>query len=205
MRSSFYSLLILLSCQDVEKDVDTSVVEQETVDLDGDGYDSTEDCDDFSATTNPGAAELCDGIDNNCDGEIDEGVLNIFFQDSDGDGFGNTDVFEEACFAEDGFVSTGNDCDDRDANSYPSAPEQCDEVDNDCDGVVDEDLQTDWWLDEDGDGFGDPEFYAEGCLADEGFAANSDDCDDSDAEVNPDIEEICDEVDNNCDGEIDED
>ena len=80
----------------------------------------------------------------------------------------------------DGYDST-EDCDDFMATTNPSAPEQCDEVDNDCDGVVDEDLQTDWWLDEDGDWLGNPELYAEGCLVDEGFETNSDDCDDKDS------------------------
>lgn len=199
-------ILSLLSCRtDTGKAVvDTAAVQQDVVDLDGDGFDSSEDCDDGNSTINPGAEELCDGFDNNCDGEIDEGVLKTFYEDADDDGFGNIDEVVLACAAEDGFVSNGNDCDDEDAATYPSAPEQCDEVDNDCDGTVDEELQLDWWLDEDGDGFGDAEYYAEGCLADEGFAPNPDDCDDTDAEVNPDMEEICDEIDNNCDGEIDE-
>ena len=63
--------------------VDTAAIQQDVVDLDGDGFDSSEDCDDGNSTINPGAEELCDGFDNNCDGEIDEGVLKTFYEDAE--------------------------------------------------------------------------------------------------------------------------
>ena len=201
-------LISLLSCRtEKQPEIDINTVDTafERADADGDGYFNDEDCDDADSASYPGAVEICDGIDNNCNGEIDEDVLETYYEDFDGDGFGNPEATMEACEALTGYTPNGNDCNDDDAASYPSAPEQCDEIDNDCDGVVDEDLQTDWWIDEDGDGFGDPEYYAEGCLMGEGFADNPDDCDDLEAEINPDIEEICDEIDNNCDGDVDED
>ena len=204
----FASLIILLSCRTPEdtikeNPIDTGIIT--LTDLDGDGYLSDEDCDDNDAQVNPGSDELCDGYDNNCDGEVDEGVLETFYFDNDGDGFGNEEDTVEACEAPEGYTPNGNDCDDMESSAYPSAPEQCDEIDNDCDGIVDEDLQTEWWLDEDGDGFGTADYFAEGCLAEEGFAANADDCDDANFDVNPAVEEVCDEIDNNCDGDIDED
>ena len=200
--------LILLSCRTEDtvinnKPLDTGAIT--LLDMDGDGYFNDEDCDDNDARVNPGEEETCDGFDNNCDGEVDEGVLQTYYFDNDQDGFGNDQDSVEACEVPEGYTPNGNDCDDLESSTYPSAPEQCDEIDNDCDGIVDEDLQTEWWLDEDGDGFGDPEYFAEGCLAEDGFAPNADDCDDTDVLVHPDMEEVCDEIDNNCDGEIDED
>ena len=65
-------------------------------DLDGDGYEGDNDCDDNNASINIDAIEVCDGIDNNCDGQVDEGVLSTFFADADGDGFGDVDAVQEA-------------------------------------------------------------------------------------------------------------
>ena len=83
--------IVLLSCRTDggKSSVDTASINSESVDYDADGFDSTVDCDDSNSTINPNAVELCDGFDNDCDGEIDEGVLNLFYQDLDMDGFGN--------------------------------------------------------------------------------------------------------------------
>ena len=64
-----------------------------------DGYvQNALDCDDSISTINPNATEICDELDNNCDGEIDEGLKELYYVDSDGDGFGNPLVQAEACF-----------------------------------------------------------------------------------------------------------
>jgi len=146
---------------------------------------NAEDCDDDDDQILPGAVETCDGIDNDCDGQTDEyddrreptGHLDL-----DGDGRGTLLYPTYDCVLPDGYVTSGDDCDDADAQTHPGAPERCDGVDNDCDGLADE--QPDGDLD--------------GYLA---SACGGDDCDDEDAEVNPGAEEVCDDgVDNDCDG-----
>ena len=105
------------------------------IDSDGDGFSECEgDCDDFNSAINPGATEVCDGIDNNCDGTIDEGVTTAFYADADGDGFGDASDTVEDCTAPTGYVTDNTDCDDTNATIYPGAPELCDGLDNDCDG-----------------------------------------------------------------------
>ncbi|MFT4976812.1 MAG: hypothetical protein ACI8S6_002717, partial [Myxococcota bacterium] len=205
------SLLILLAlgCRTADKDLSDGTLDtgglSGVTDGDGDGYDSSEDCDDEDAQTHPGSAEVCDGIDNNCDGLVDEGVTTTYYEDSDGDGFGDSGSAIEACEAPDGYVPNGNDCDDTTAQTFPGAPEACDGEDNDCDGEIDEDVLDIWYADTDGDGFGDADGAVEDCNPGKGFVANSDDCDDSRDDVSPDSEEVCDEVDNDCDTLIDED
>lgn len=200
-------LLLLLSCNgdtptDIKNDtIDTSM---DVIDADGDGYFSDEDCDDSDASNYPGATEVCDGIDNNCDGEIDENILVIFYLDNDDDGFGNSNESLEACQAPEGYVPNGNDCDDEDPVSYPSASERCDDVDNDCDGLIDEEVLLEWYLDEDGDGIG-SDYMIEACNPPTDYVSITGDCDDEEPDAYPENEEICDEIDNNCDGEIDED
>jgi hypothetical protein len=173
---------------------------------DGDGYRACEgDCDDSNADINPGAEEICDGIDNNCNELIDEGVETTVYADADGDGYGDPTVTEEACEPDDGHVSNAEDCDDTDATAYPDAPEVCDAIDNDCDGDVDEGVLVTRYLDADGDGFGDPDVALDTCDDPGGYVLDATDCDDADAGVFPGAPELCNDADDDCDGEIDED
>ncbi|MFP4601237.1 MAG: MopE-related protein [Persicimonas sp.] len=82
--------------------------------------------------------EVCDGIDNDCDGEVDEGVKDTFYADVDDDGFGDPNETTEACSPPSGYVSDDTDCDDTDGDVNPGMSEMCtDGVDNDCDGHID--------------------------------------------------------------------
>jgi len=173
-------------------------------DEDGDGYAAGEDCNDEDSTAFPGALERCDGVDNDCDGEADEGVQDTVFPDGDGDGFGDAAQPETACGPGEGFVSNGNDCDDTRADVWPGNPESCDGVDNDCNGAVDDGVGTTVWDDADGDGFGDPAAPAVACAPGPGTAGNAQDCDDGDAAVNPAAAEVCNAADDDCDGFADE-
>ena len=111
--------------------------------LSGDGCDPAQgwvedagDCDDADAAVNPEATERCDGMDQDCDGEIDEDAADmaLYYVDGDGDGYGGAELL--ACSG-DGLVATGGDCDDGSASVSPAAAELCDGVDNDCDGEID--------------------------------------------------------------------
>ena len=195
------------------------------VDADGDGFgdptnpadcvpqstavQNTLDCDDGSNSIFPGSIELCDGIDNNCDGNIDENASDSlrFYSDMDGDGFGDATNGIFACTAPIGFVSDSSDCDDGDPASFPLGSETCDGVDNDCNGVVDDPnvlSSSLYFIDADGDGFGNSSITIMSCSTPLGYVSDAGDCDDANASVYPTASETCDGVDNNCDGDIDE-
>jgi hypothetical protein len=113
------------------------------VDADGDGFLCEVDCDDGDDQVNPGASEQCDGVDNDCDNEVDEPDAidaATWFLDGDGDGFGDAGDAANACVQPPGFVADASDCDDGDSGVHPGAVDVCDGVDNDCDTALDEDF-----------------------------------------------------------------
>jgi subtilisin family serine protease len=162
------------------------------------------DCDDNRADIHPNAPEICDGVDNDCDGAIDEGLISRFYRDKDGDNYGDPSEFIDACLAPPGYVGNSLDCNDNQSSAHPGATEICDGIDNDCDGEVDEGLISRFYRDSDGDGYGDPLSFVDACSAPSGYVSNGLDCDDTRQDVHPDLSEICDGIDNDCDGEIDE-
>jgi len=119
---------IFVSCDATPKDTTSVVVETPELDADGDGFISSEDCDDLDPHINAGATEVCDGLDNNCNGDIDEGVLNTYYLDSDGDGFGNTELTIQACEPPQDYVVVAHDCDDSDSEKYPGSETLCDDL-----------------------------------------------------------------------------
>ena len=178
-------------------------------DADGDGFiseaDGGDDCDDGDPGIHPDADEVCNELDDNCDGEVDEGVdLLEFLPDVDGDGYGASEGAVLACEAPAGTVELEGDCDDADPLVNPAAIEVCDGVDNDCDGGVDEDLATsDWYPDGDADGFGELDATAiASCLQPPDTADDASDCDDGDDTIYPDAPEACDDADSDCDGSL---
>ena len=170
------------------------------------------DCDDLVGTVNPAVQEVCDSIDNDCDGDIDDADSSVdtssgftLYQDSDADGFGNASVFITACSSVGGYVNDDTDCDDSEFDINPNASEKCDSVDNDCDGSIDEEVQSVWYADTDGDGYGDVAQPLNDCNPPQGYVADSSDCDDGSNTVFPGAAEICDSIDNDCDSLIDDD
>jgi len=170
------------------------------VDGDGDGYSVADDCDDANAAINPGATEICDGLDNDCDGLTDEGVLLNFYADTDGDGYGNTAVTIQACAAPGGYVLDHTDCDDTNSNRHPGMAETCNGVDDDCDGLIDEGVAFLFYADSDGDGYGNPAISQTACAQPTGYVGNANDCNDGNSAVHPGVLEICDGIDNDCNG-----
>lgn len=179
-------------------------------DADGDGYDIESDCDDADPAVNPGAAEVCNGVDDDCDGLLDTVDDNLTdglaaFTDGDGDGFGDPESPVVTCALGEGAVEDATDCDDSNSTTNPGATEQCATVaDDDCDGDNNDEGAEGCialYEDADGDGFG-GEGTACICQPDEAHPAYfSEDCDDGDAAVNPDATEVCGNgLDDDCDG-----
>ena len=156
------------------------------VDEDGDGVTAALDCDDTNASMHPNAGEVCDGVDNDCDGYIDEvGDLSeplVYFPDLDGDGLGNSDRAGLGCEVPEGFSAVGGDCDDDDATVGAG---------------------QDWTLDLDGDGYA-GQVAITACEAPSGGEEQGGDCNDGDPSAFPGAPESCDGVDDDCDGVIDE-
>ena len=179
-------------------------------DEDGDGFAACEDCDDSLPAINDDAEEICDGLDNDCNGWTDDSDPDLvgaatWYGDADGDSYGGQQFTETACDAPQGYVDNSDDCDDLNSSTYPAATETCDEADNNCDGDIDEGVETTWYADTDNDGYGDSTTTTDACTVPPGYVWDATDCDDSSATTNPASYEVCDGADNNCDGVTDED
>ena len=222
---------------DEDDDVDLSTTALWYADVDEDGYGDPAtlvescsppdddaittpgDCDDSDSAIHPEALEICNGLDDDCDllvddedEDIDPNSQSIWFADLDGDGYGDPDTTALGCTQVDGFVEIGGDCDDDSRGVNPGESEACNDLDDDCDGLIDDDDDsldletTNWyWEDSDGDGYGNEEYSQQACSKPEGWKSNKKDCDDTDEDINPDASEICDGIDNDCDSATSED
>lgn len=123
-----------------DQSTDTAADSGGPVDADGDGFDTEQDCDDSDPAIHPAATEICDGRDNDCDGEVDGAAAvdpGIWYADGDGDGHGDSSSAVTACDAPSGHVAKQGDCDDANDQVHPDMEEVCnDGLDNDCDGTA---------------------------------------------------------------------
>jgi len=165
---------------------------------------NNKDCDDNNAKVYPRRPEKLDGVDNNCNGKIDEGFNSrTWYRDHDRDGWGNPKVTQVSDRQPLDFVATNLDCDDNDNQVNPEAREIRDGIDNNCDGLIDQTGLL-FYPDIDGDGFGRKLGVIGAKEQPEGYADNRNDCDDENPRVNPNAVEVLDSVDNDCDGKVDE-
>lgn len=203
-------------------------------DTDGDGYgDDTKgtvqceatagfvarggDCKDTDAHVHPGQTEVCDQVDNDCNGKLDDAdsaldtsTGTLYYRDADTDGFGAASTTTRACHKPAGYAESSTDCNDALAAVNPSALEVCDQIDNDCDALIDTadssvDLTTahTYYRDADSDAFGTAATTMIACSAPSGYVAAMGDCNDADSTSRPGGTELCDGADNDCDGGID--
>jgi hypothetical protein len=211
--------------------VDADCAGDDDLDADADGFRSAahedragafgDDCDDGDDAVNPGVPfEACNDIDDDCDGLLDgdddnvaPGDTRIWAVDADADGFGALDSVVSSCSALEGHIEgDGTDCDDSSAAVFPGAEEVCNDADDDCDLLVDDadpDVNASIggvvvYDDADGDGYGNVDTARFSCLVPGDAADNPLDCDDTDAAVQPDAQEVCDTIDNDCDGATDD-
>ena len=249
--------LVLVGCDGKSDPEDTAGGGAPLIDEDSDGYPAEQggvvvDCDDSDPLVHPDAEEICNGLDDNCDGvpgddelqdadadgfpacedcdDVDSDAFpgQVWYADVDLDGFGDSFDFQESCLQPSGYVLDNTDCDDADPDAYPNQlwipdddgdgygdPDgtplvQCARPDGyttvfeqDCDDTDPEQFPGQiWHYDGDGDSYGDPLITIEQCERPLYYVTDDTDCDDADPTINPAAKEICDGLDNDCDGSV---
>jgi hypothetical protein len=160
-----------------------------------------------SPATDPAPEDQNMGMDTGTALDCGSGESVTAYVDSDEDGYGRAYTATEMCLPlPDGYVTEMGDCRDHYPEVYPGADEYCDGLDNDCDGTTDEDpLDPDThYLDEDFDGWGNSELSLTGCNLPDGYVPYGGDCDDNDPDRAPANDELCDGIDNDCNGIVDD-
>ena len=201
-------------CDAAMHDEDCDPTTHGGVDADGDGFEDArccngtscgDDCDDAHPSAHPGSTEVCNLVDDDCDMLVDEGVSVSGFVDADHDGFGDGTMPRSACGSAAGFSADGTDCDDTQPSRNPGQLEICDGLDNDCDTRVDEAMTTvAWYRDVDGDGFGSAASgTVQSCTPPAGYSLRGTDCNDAFAAISPASAEICNAIDDDCNGVAD--
>lgn len=200
--------------QGVDEDCDPSTLGD--TDADADGYVSAAccnrnlagathcgpDCDDTAPGVHPTEAEECNHVDDDCDSTTDEGVLITYYTDGDHDGYGDDASPVLECTRPADTADRGGDCNDGDADVNPAIPETCNDIDDDCDGHTDEGLTSMRYRDADGDSFGGGATVPV-CPGISGYSDVGGDCDDTVLAVHPGATELCNDVDDDCNGMLD--
>ncbi|MFO0685431.1 MAG: putative metal-binding motif-containing protein [Sandaracinus sp.] len=202
-------------CDPAHHDEDCVATTYGAIDADGDGFESDQccngtacgdDCNDGRRDAHPGATEVCNLLDDDCDAMTDEGVTVTVYTDADFDGDGDRDATAmQACASTAGVSVYHTDCADDDRTRSGRLVEVCDTVDNDCNDVVDDHTSdVTWYRDADSDGFGSA---ASGtlvsCIPPVGYSLLGTDCDDTTNARSPARAEICDGLDDDCNGAAD--
>jgi hypothetical protein len=198
-------------CDPMHHDEDCDPTTHGGIDADADTFESNaccngtmcgNDCNDGARSVHPGAAEICNRVDDDCDMMIDEGVSITVYVDHDHDGDGVLSMPMQACAATAGVSVYSTDCDDNDAANNGRGVEVCDHHDNDCDTMIDENAgAVTWYRDSDMDGFGSAmSGTLVSCTPPMGYSLLGTDCDDTTNARSPARAEICNAIDDDCNG-----
>jgi len=164
------------------------------------------DCNDNNANVRPTATEICNTIDDNCNGQINEGIsFTTFYADADGDGFGNPNLSQSSCVTVLGYVLNNTDCNDASALIKPTAVEICNAIDDNCNGQINEGLVfLNYYIDSDFDGYGAGTAQSSCIPLGNSYVTNNFDCNNNNAAIKPFTAEICNGIDDNCNALIDD-
>ena len=187
-------------CTQVYVEVDYTPCPIWYADTDGDGYGDPD-------VTQQSCTQPSGYVSDNNDCDDNDAAINpttVWYHDYDGDTYGDPNDSLTQCTQPSGYVADNNDCDDTNNAVYPGATEVCNGIDDNCDGNIDEGVMPTWYADSDGDTYGDPNITQQSCTQPSGFVADNNDCDDTNNAVYPGATEVCNGIDDNCDGNIDE-